>query len=350
MSIDLNSRDSVTALDPKGMLHFTEEYPNQCRLALTLVDDIDFPTGTYTAAMLTGLGGSAVGGDYVRAMFDAFGSIPFVVNRDYNLPSYVGPSTLVFATSYSGNTEETLSAYADAKKAGAQVICVTSGGKLKEQALADGYPVITVPGGQPPRTALGFMLIPVIAACVKMGLLPEQDFAKAFNLLESLCKEWTVEGSNPIAKELGSSLHGKLGIIYGLGGWQAIIANRWKGQINENAKNHIFVNAFPELNHNEILGWVKAGEQGISNYVGMILEDGSESSKMKKRAEVTEGLVKDLCSFTHVQAVGETLLEKLLSLTYLGDFVSLYLAVLNQVDPENIDSINILKTELSSVN
>jgi glucose/mannose-6-phosphate isomerase len=349
MSIDLNSRAAVTALDPKGMLHFTEEYPNQCRQALTLVEGVEFPTGTYTGAMLTGLGGSAVGGDYVRAMFDAFASIPFAVNRDYHLPAYVGKTTLVFATSYSGNTEETLSAYADAKAAGAQVICVTSGGKLKELALADGYPVITVPGGQPPRTALGFMLIPVLAACVKMGLLPSQDFSKAFDLLESLCKEWTVEGSSSIAKELGASLHGKLGIIYGLGTWQAIIANRWKGQINENAKNHIFVNTFPELNHNEILGWVKAGDQGVAQYVGMILEDGEESAKMKKRAEVTEGLVKDLCSFAHVTAIGDNLLEKLLSLTYLGDFVSLYLAVLNQVDPENIDSINILKTSLASV-
>ncbi len=350
MSIDLNSREAVTALDPKGMLHFTEEYPNQCRTALKLVDGVELPKGgDYTVALLTGLGGSAVGGDYVRAMFDAFGKIPFIVNRDYHLSSYVGPKTLVFATSYSGNTEETLSAYADAKKAGAQVVCVTSGGKLKEQALADGYPVITVPGGQPPRTALGFMLIPVLAACVKMGLLPEQNFAATFDLLEGLCGEWTVEGSDPIAKDLATSLHGNLGILYGLGGWQAIIANRWKGQINENAKNHIFVNAFPELNHNEILGWVKADGQGVAKYVGMVLEDGDESAKMKKRAEVTEGLVKDLCSFTHVQAVGSTLLEKLLSLTYLGDFVSLYLAALNQVDPENIDSINILKTELSKV-
>lgn len=350
MPIDLNSRADVTALDPKGMLRFTEEYPDQCRLALTLVEGVDLPSGNYTNAMLTGLGGSAVGGDYVRAMFDAFGSIPFVVNRDYHLPNYVNSSSLVFATSYSGNTEETLSAYADAKKAGAQVICVTSGGKLKELALADGYPVITVPGGQPPRTALGLMLIPVLAVAVKMGLLPAQDFAKAFDLLESMCKEWTVEGSNPVAKDLANKLHGKLGIIYGLGSWQSIIANRWKGQINENSKNHIFVNAFPELNHNEILGWVKAGEQGVAAYVGIVLEDGSESAKMKKRAEVTEGLVSNLCSFDHVAATGSTLLEKLLTLTYLGDFVSLYLAALNQVDPENIDSINILKTELGKVN
>jgi glucose/mannose-6-phosphate isomerase len=265
------------------------------------------------------------------------------------LPKYVGPKTLVFATSYSGNTEETLSAYAEAKAAGATIVCVTSGGKLKELALADGFAVVTVPGGQPPRTALGFMLIPVLAAAIKMGLLPEQDFAKAFDLLEKLCEEWTIEGTNPIAKDMAKDLHGNLGIIYGLGPWQAIIANRWKGQINENSKNHIFVNQFPELNHNEILAWVKAGEQGVGKYLGIILEDGTESAKMKKRAEVTEGLVKDLCSFQHVAAVGETLLEKLLSLTYLGDFVSLYLAALNQVDPENIDSINILKTELGKV-
>jgi glucose/mannose-6-phosphate isomerase len=331
------------------MWFFTEEYANQCRKALTLGDGIELPKGDYNLAMLTGLGGSAVGGDYVRAMFEAYGSIPFIVNRDYHMPSYIGPKTLVFATSYSGNTEETLSAYQEAKAAGATIVCVTSGGKLKEWALADGFAVITVPGGQPPRSALGYMLIPVLAAAISMGLLPEQNFDAAFDFLESLKNEWTIEGSNPIAKNLAQELHGALGIIYGLGPWQAIIANRWKGQINENSKNHIFVNVFPELNHNEILGWVKADEQGVAKYVGIVLEDGFESDKMKKRAEVTERLVADKCHFTHVQALGSNLLEKLLGLTYLGDFVSLYLAALNQVDPENIDSINILKTELSKV-
>ena len=349
MSVDLNSRSAVTALDPNKMWFFTEEYANQCRKALTLGDGIELPKGDYNLAMLTGLGGSAVGGDYVRAMFEAYGSIPFIVNRDYHMPSYIGPKTLVFATSYSGNTEETLSAYQEAKAAGATIVCVTSGGKLKEWALADGFAVITVPGGQPPRSALGYMLIPVLAAAISMGLLPEQNFDAAFNFLESLKNEWTIEGSNPIAKNLAQELHGALGIIYGLGPWQAIIANRWKGQINENSKNHIFVNVFPELNHNEILGWVKADGQGVAKYVGIVLEDGFESDKMKKRAEVTERLVADKCHFTHVQAPGSNLLEKLLGLTYLGDFVSLYLAALNQVDPENIDSINILKTELSKV-
>lgn len=350
MAVDLSSRSTVTALDPNRMWFFTEDYAAQCRRALALVDGVGLPSGDFQLAMLTGLGGSAVGGDYVRAMFEAYGEIPFIVNRDYHMPSYVNSKTLVFATSYSGNTEETLSAYAEAKAAGATIVCVTSGGKLKELALADGFSVITVPGGQPPRSALGYMLIPVLAAAIKMGLLPEQDFGAAFDFLEALKDEWTIEGSNSLAKDLAVSLHGGLGILYGLGPWQAIIANRWKGQINENSKNHIFTNVFPELNHNEILAWVKADGQGVSKYVGIILEDGTESAKMKKRAEVTERLVADKCQFSHVVAPGSNLLEKLLGLTYLGDFVSLYLAALNEVDPENIDSINILKSELSKVN
>jgi glucose/mannose-6-phosphate isomerase len=110
-----------------------------------------------------------------------------------------------------------------------------------------------------------------------------------------------------------------------------------------------FANAFPELCHNEILGWVQAGNQGVQKWVGIVLEDGSESAKMKKRAEVTAGLVNDVADFTHVRAEGAALLEKLLSLVLYGDFVSLYLAALNDVDPENIDAINVLKSELARV-
>jgi glucose/mannose-6-phosphate isomerase len=138
-------------------------------------------------------------------------------------------------------------------------------------------------------------------------------------------------------------------VLYGLGAWQATVANRWKGQINENAKVMTFANAFPELCHNEILGWVRAGEQGVAEWVGVVLQDGTESAKMKKRAEVTERLVREVATFHRVSAVGGSLLERMLSLVLYGDFVSLYLAALNGVDPENIDSINVLKSELATV-
>jgi glucose/mannose-6-phosphate isomerase len=349
----LDDRSFVTRLDPKGMFHLTEAFPNQCRQALAVAESAELPTlhQQPSLVMLTGLGGSAAGGDFTKALFEAQSTVPFLVNRDYHLPAYVNEKTLIIACSYSGNTEETLSAYADAKSAGATVIVVTSGGKLAELARSDGFSVIQIPAGQPPRTALGFLLIPVVSLCVRLSLLPEQDFEAAFARIDATVQEQTVEvpvGSNP-SKALAIALHGKLSVLYGLGSYPAIVANRWKGQINENAKNMTFANAFPELNHNEILGWVKANEQGVQNWIGVILQDGSESPQLKKRAEVTQRLVGQTAKFVTVTATGPNLLAKMLDLTLFGDFVSLYLAALNGVDPENIDSINILKSELAQL-
>ena len=349
----LDDRTFVERNDPSGMFRLTEEFPDQCRKALAIARSTELRPllGAPSCVVLTGLGGSAAGGDFVKCLFDASGPVPFFVNRDYALPAYVEEHALVFAVSYSGNTEETLAAYEGVKKRGTRVIAVTTGGKLEERARAAGDETIKVPGGQPPRTALGYLFVPVVQACVELGLLPEQDFDTAFALLERCVNNWTTsipyEQNGP--KQLAQRLHGNLGVIYGLGSWQAAVANRWKGQINENAKVMTFANAFPELCHNEILGWVQAGNQGVQKWVGIVLEDGSESAKMKKRAEVTAGLVKDVAEFTHVRAEGTTLLEKMLTLVLYGDFVSLYLAALNDVDPENIDAINVLKSELARV-
>lgn len=349
----LDDASFVLRNDPKGMYRLTTAFPDQIREAVRIGQDAGIVPLSQVPrlAMLTGLGGSAAGGDFVRAMFEETGTIPFLVNRDYHLPAYVDANTLIFAVSYSGNTEETLSAYEDARRAGARMVIVTSGGKLAEFGQADGYPVIRIPGGQPPRTALGFNLMPVIVACERMGLLPEQDYARLTDLLKACVGEWGIDApfeSNE-AKQLAQKLFGKLSVLYGLGGWQALVANRWKGQINENSKNMTFAHAFPELCHNEILGWVKANHQGVDRWVGVVLEDGTESEKMKARERVTSGLIKDVCDMNRAKARGGSLLERMLSLALLGDFVSLYLAALNDVDPENIDSINILKAELANV-
>lgn len=348
----LDNLDFVTRLDPKGMFRLTCDFPEQCRRALeiSLAAELGLGGKQFGGAMLTGLGGSAAGGDFTRALFDAQGSIPFTVNRDYHLPSWVNASTLVFCASYSGNTEETISAYHDAKNAGCTVIAITSGGKLAEMARADGFPVIQIPGGQPPRTALGYMLVPTIVACEQLGLLPTQPWEQAISVLDKAAAHWaTAKFEENETKQLGEFLFGKLSVIYGLGYWQSLLANRWKGQINENAKNMTFSAAFPELNHNEILGWVEADKQGVANWVGLLLEDGTESAKMNERFRVTESLIKQVCEFRRVTVHGDSLLEKMLVMALLGDFISLYLAALNGVDPENIDSINNLKTALSKV-
>ncbi|MEA2553363.1 MAG: glucose/mannose-6-phosphate isomerase [Fimbriimonadaceae bacterium] len=343
----------VTRLDPKGMYSLTEAFPDQCRKALEIARGVAMPDleARPNVVTLSGLGGSAAGGDLVRAIFEANGSAPFLVNRDYTLPNFVGLGDLVFCASYSGNTEETLSAYQSAKKSAARIICVTSGGKLAEMAHADGNTVIEIPGGQPPRTALGYMFIPVLSACERLNLVPQQDYESAFSVLEECVKRWSV--SVPLKenqpKQLADAMHGRVGVLYGLGSYQATVANRWKGQINENAKNMASANAFPELNHNEILGWVKATEQGVSQWIALFLEDGTESEKMKARARVTEQLISKAAKVFRVKAEGQSLLQRMLSLTFFGDFLSLYLAALNGVDPENIDSINVLKSELAKI-
>jgi len=193
------------------------------------------------------------------------------------------------------------------------------------------------------------MMMPVVVASVKLGLIPDANISNAAATLDGCVSRWTVEAADNAAKRLAQEFHGTFPIIYGLGGWQGLVANRWRCQINENSKYLCSHHTFPELNHNEILGWIKAEEQGVRKYSGAVLADGCESMKMLTRLRVTEQLVGEKCKFTRVESEGATLLEKMLSLILFGDFVSLYLAALNGVDPENIDSINVLKDELSRV-
>lgn len=352
MSHLLDDLAYVTRNDPKGMLRLTTEFPSQCRHALEIAQSASLkPLGPVKNALLTGLGGSAAGGDFVKALFDDQGGIPFVVNRDYHLPTWVGSDSVVFISSYSGNTEETISAYHDAVAVGAHRIVLTSGGTLAELARQNGDDLILIPAGQPPRTALGFMLVPLVVASAKLGLIPQADFDAVLASLDDAVRRWGIDQpfANNEAKQLGELMHGAVSVLYGLGGWQAIVANRWKGQINENAKNMTFANAFPELNHNEILGWVKANEQHVGQWLAVVLEDGSESAKMQARRDVTARLIEGVAPTVRVQAFGDSLLARMLTLVLMGDFVSLYLAALNDVDPENIDSINVLKSELSRI-
>lgn len=349
---ELNDRSWVTRNDPKGMLAHFERFPDHCEEAVLIAGEAEVasPGLRPSVVCLAGMGGSAAGGDLVKAFFDLHGACPFVVSRDYQVPNYVGVGDLVFCSSYSGQTEETLAAYDSAKRAGAHIIAITGGGALAERARADGHTVAIIPGGLPPRAALGYLFTPLLALCARLGLLPEQDFASAITGLRKAIQGYTVEGdSDSPAKTIARACHGRLIAVYGLGGYRNAVANRWKGQINENAKAHAMVNVFPELNHNEILGWELGKRQSPAKWATIALQDGDESKKMKARLTVTRRLTQDKTVSLDAFATGETMLERILTLCSLGDFVSLYLAALYGVDPETIDSINVLKAELSKV-
>lgn len=352
----LDTLDALTQLDPKGMYDLTLGFPDQCRLAEQIgrTAEIGELESLPHRVHLTGLGGSAAGGDFIKSIFDAEGRVSFAVNRGYELPAYVGSDDLVFCASYSGSTEETLSAYADAKAKGARIIAVTSGGRLKEMATADGYPVITVPGGQPPRTAMGFMMVPVLVALERFGLVRAQAWDEALLGLDAGRKAWAVEvaGESNFAKELAVSMLHSWPVLYGVGAAAAVVANRWKCQIHENAKLLAHANGYPELNHNEILGWIGASSQTVGRFTGVRLSLGEDSTKMQARASITEGVIGSQCPFQEaapLDGIGNRLLTRMLNLTYLGDFASIYLARLAKVDPEVIPSIDFLKTELAKI-
>lgn len=349
----LDDPSFVSQNDPKGMMSLAEGFPDQCRKALLIAQQTLLPDSLSDCdhVVVIGMGGSAAGGDFLRELIHGLGAVSCLVCRDYTIPEYVGRKSLVIACSYSGNTEETLSAARLAISKGAKLLAITSGGELADLCSSHGFSVIRIPSGQPPRTALGFLFIPAVYACVKLGYLPDMNFERAFERLDECRSDWCVETpeARNTAKALATKLFGRVPLLYGLGGWQASVASRWKSQINENAKVMAFANAFPELNHNEIIGWEKAEMQNVRLWAVVLLENGLESLKMRTRVQVTTELIRDKADIHTVTARGCDLFEQILSLTYLGDYVSLYLAALNGVDPETIGGINVLKQRLSEV-
>lgn len=353
MSSPLDSLDFVVQHDPKGMYGLTVDFPEQCRRALKIADAAELPRWSTEPAsvLISGLGGSATSADFAKALADNQGSAPVSVNRDYGAPAWLGSGDLMLAVSYSGNTEETLSAYDAAKSQGAGIVVVTTGGQLADRAMADGFPVIIVPGGQPPRTALGYLLIPTLRILESLGVLPQQPLGEAIDGMANAAKAWQVDVAqdNNVAKKLATDLHGSLALLYGLGSWQSAVAYRWKAQINENAKRMTFMHAYPELCHNELLGWIGAHKQGVASWKTVVLGDGTESEKMKTRAKTIAELSRDKSETFWIEQSGDSLIETMLRLTHLGDYVSIYMAALGREDPEDIGWINLLKEKLAKI-
>lgn len=353
MSSILDNQSALVAHDPFKMGDLTRDFADQCRRALEIARNASLPktAASPDLVMLTGLGGSAAGGDLVAALMAGEGKVPFLVNREYTLPRFVGQGSLIIAASFSGNTEETLSAYDDAKRRGANIICISSGGKLIEKAKADGFPHVIVPGGQPPRTAMGYMMIPVVVVLENLGLIGPQDFEAAFAAIDEIREENYYDvniDSNP-AKQLASALSGSFATLYGCSSWTYALAQRWRAQINENGKEMVLTHYFPELCHNEILGWQGAHEQGVESWHTVILEGGDESERMMKRVAFTMEEIGDITTVHRVRARGDSLLGRLLSLSHFGDYVSLYLAALRGRDPGEIVAIDGLKNKLAQL-
>ncbi len=348
----LDRPETWPAVDPQSMRGLIESFPEQFRSAVRSAAELTAKApGRIDNIVVCGLGGSAIGGDVVRSAVGGSMKIPLLVSRDYTLPSFVGGTSLVFACSYSGNTEETLAAYAEACRRGASIFCITSGGRLAGLARTDGHPVVALPPGLPPRAALGYSSVLLLGVLRALALVPDQtaDLEETTLLLDSMSKRYRVvvpETANR-AKSIALTLHGRIVAVYGSSGTLEAAAARWRGQIEENAKNLAFHHLLPEMNHNELVGW-SLPEDALSRLGVVFLRDRGEHPQVRRRFEATIEAIVPRAGIVHeVWSEGESPLARIFSVIYLGDFVSLYLASLNLVDPTPVEAIESLKRKLA---
>ncbi len=349
----LDRPDRLAIIDPNSMRDLIGSWPSlvgdahrvACKLSLPGLDNL-------AHIVLSGMGGSAIGGDVVRAVTAPMLRVPLLVSRDYRLPAFVGLSTLVIASSYSGNTEETLSSYERAIAAGAHIVCLTSGGKLAAAAKRNGHPVISLPAGLPPRAVLGYSAIMIFRTLSMLGLLPEMDtqIEEAVRVLNNLVVRngpSTPESENP-AKGIARSIRGKIAAIYASSTLLDPAAVRWRGQIEENAKNLAFHHVLPEMDHNELVGW--ALPEPVLEHIGVIfLRDRGDHPQVQRRFDFTREIVARRAGVVHeIWTEGESPLARMFSVICLGDFVSFYLACLNGVDPTPVPVIESLKQKLGA--
>ena len=343
------SRGRIEEIDLSHQVDDVLAMPDHLRDAIWRVESAqlsqhDAPGGLVVA----GMGGSAIGGALAKAALGDRASRPIGSARGYGLPSWATPDSAVLCASYSGNTEETLAAFEAAGHLGAHRIVATTGGKLANEAREEGVPVIPLPGALQPRAAVAYMMVSAleVAAICGAGEPMHLEIDVAAGHLERLGREWGPDGpEDSLAKDLARGLHGTIPQIAGCGP-TAPIAYRWKTQINENAKRPAFAHELPELDHNEIVGWQGAKELG--RFTAVFLDDSDLHPRERQRIELTRGLIADQAAGTfRIESVGETRLERLLSLVLLGDLVSLYLAVLRGVDPGPVEIIDRLKAALA---
>jgi len=346
--------ENLKKLDKSRMLDLLLDFPEQCRAAVAIARNtkILFAKKDFQKLVFIGMGGSAIGADLVRSYLYFESRIPLIVLREYELPAYIDNSTLAFVCSYSGNTEETLSAYKYAKEKGATLIAISSDGALKESASLDKVTFIEIPKELPPRCALGYLSIIPLCILVKLGMI--KDVGPNINLAIKVLEELKNKSLNPhigpldnIAKSVALKLFNKFTVIYAGSLHFDVCATRFRGQLAENSKALSSSHLFPEMNHNEIVGWQNPKKQ-FKNFTIVLLRDKDLHPRVTKRMDITEDILnQEGLELIEIWSRGEDLLSKIFSLIYIGDFVSYYLAILYGIDPTPVERVTYLKKRLA---
>lgn len=350
------SLQNLRKIDKSNMLELLLDFPLQPRQARDIAETarILFEKRDFKQIVFAGLGGSAIGADLVRSYLYFESKIPIIVCREYELPAYVDNSTLVFILSYSGDTEETLSAYAQAKQKGSSIIVISSGGALEKYTQVDKITFIRIPKGLPPRCALGFLSIIPLCILAKLGLIKDVNLSlnQVSSVLEDLknkCLNPRIGQKDNIAKYIAGKLFNKFVVIYSSSIHFDVVATRLRGQLSENSKTLASSHVFPEMNHNEIVGWQNP-KKLFKNFVAVMLRDKDLHPRIAKRMDITKDMLKkEGVNVIEIWSRGEDLLSRIFSLIYIGDFISYYLAILYGIDPTPVDRVAYLKKKLAKI-
>ncbi len=341
----LDDLEKIRKIDSFDLLGTIESFPEQISEAIRLSEIPEISEFKPKNILIAGMGGSATGGEILKEWLYYRAKIPIFVNRNYSLPGFVDDNTLLIVLSYSGNTEETLSQFLEGKRRGCKIVAITSGGELGTICGEEGISCVKIPEGYQPRAAIAYLSFPIVNLIERLKIYdPGDSIEGTVETLKKLRTSLgrTVKTRNNAAKQVALMLEGKIPAIYSN---YSSIANRWHIMLDENAKILGWHGAIPEMNHNEIVGWDAGHTNGT--LVAILLRGVEENNRLHNRFEATKRILmrKDR-EVIEIWASGESTLAKMLYLVNLGDYVSVYLAILRGIDPSPVTTIEKLKKEL----
>jgi len=325
------------------MKSLVENFGSQLKEALEIGEKAELTKAKkpISNVLITGMGGSGIGGTIVSELVAQKSRMPVSVSKSYFLPEYVDENTLVIVSSYSGNTEETIQSLESALEKGAKIVCITSGGKILDLARGQRIDHIIIPGGMPPRACVGYSMIQIFYILHYFEIINSDfkvDFEQAILLLEN-----EHEFIKKEAERIAGVLLNKIVVIYTPARSEGV-AVRLRQELNENAKMLCWHNTIPEMNHNEILGWSQKAEE----LAVVFLRNDSDYSRVAKRIDLTKEVVLKYANKTiEINSKGNSLIEKAIYHINIGDWISVFLAEMKKVDPDEIKTIDYLKSSLA---
>ena len=319
------------------------------QLSTDLVKSDNFPKFDYDRILVVGMGGSGIAGDVLKLILNKHSSLDIEVHKTYKITkNHIENQPLCLFISYSGNTEETVSALEEAIKADLEWCVISSGGTLLEMAKENSKPYIKVPSGLQPRAAFGLMTKAVANFTPEsLGVNVEQNCKDSGIYLNELLDNESENEIIKITKEIANNIGNKTVVIYGGTQLSYLVSQRWKTQINENAKSKSYVGYMPEVHHNEILSWEADKDGSKNNFHLIFLRDQNEHPKIKNRFEFTKEIIPKGIEITEIENIkSDNLIKELFHLVLIGDLISVFMADNLNVDPYDIDSIENLKNML----